>query len=95
MAAHSQNVNNLYHFVQSVVDDFWKRWTELYTTPLAVQPAEMAQFAPMRCSDCYRQQHSKRRLSVVKEVFPGEDGKMYRGTVQYKSYRTGESLNEC
>ena len=28
-------------------------------------------------------------LALVKDVFPGEDGKVYNVTVQYKSYCTG------
>ena len=34
------------------------------------------------------------RLALVKDVFPGEDGKVCEVTVQYKSYRTGERVHE-
>ena len=34
------------------------------------------------------------RLALVKDVFPGEDGKVSKVTVQYKSYRTGERVHE-
>jgi len=33
-------------------------------------------------------------LALVKDVFPGEDGKVRKVTVQYKSYRTGEKVHE-
>lgn len=34
------------------------------------------------------------RLALVKDEFPGEDGKVRTVTVQYKSYRTGERVHE-
>ena len=34
------------------------------------------------------------RLALVKEVFPGEDGKVRRVAIQYESYRTGERAHE-
>ena len=33
-------------------------------------------------------------LALVKEVFPGEDGKVQRVAIQHKSYRTGERAND-
>lgn len=33
-------------------------------------------------------------LVLVKEVFPGGDGKVRRVAIQYKSYRTGERAHE-
>ena len=34
------------------------------------------------------------RLALVQDVFPGEDGKVRKVTVKYKSYRTGEKVHE-
>ena len=34
------------------------------------------------------------RLALVKEVFPGEDGKVRKVAIQYKSYRTGERAHD-
>ncbi|CAH3176304.1 unnamed protein product, partial [Porites lobata] len=34
------------------------------------------------------------RLALVKEVFPGEDGRVRRVAIQYESYRTGERAHE-
>ena len=34
------------------------------------------------------------RLALVQDVFPGEDGKMRKVTVKYKSHRTGENVHE-
>ena len=60
------NTSSRYHLVQSVVEDFWKRWTELYAPTLLVQRKWHAetQFAPRRCSNRGGQEHAKRRLSL-------------------------------
>lgn len=34
------------------------------------------------------------RLALVKDVFKGEDGKVHKVTVHYKSYCIGESVHE-
>jgi len=51
------------------------------------------QLAPWRSSDCCTLR-ANYRLALVKEAFPGEDGKVRRVTIQYKSYRTGEIAHE-
>ena len=93
------NTSSWYHlFHQSVVKDFWKRWTELYVLTLLVQRKWFKmQLAPWRCSN----QPDKNTLwgdyclALVKEVFPREDGKVRRVAIQYiKSYRTGERAHE-
>ena len=46
------NISSRYHLVQSVVEDFWKRWTELFCAN-SVSTAQMAPFetqlVPRRC----------------------------------------------
>ena len=34
------------------------------------------------------------RLALVRDVFPGEDGRVRRVIVHYKSYHTGKSVHE-
>ena len=88
-----------YHLVQSVVKDFWKRWAEFFLPILLVQRkwhTERCNLCPgdvviMADSNMPREDY---RLAVVKEVFPGEDRKVRRVTIQYKSYRTGERAHE-
>ena len=33
-------------------------------------------------------------MALVQDVFPGEDGKLCKVIVKYKSYRTGEKVHE-
>ena len=88
-----------YHLVQSVVEDFWKRWTELYAPALVVQrkwhtatrnlcPGDVVIVADKNTL------RGDYRLALVQDVFPGEDGKVRKVTVKYKSYRTGEKVHE-
>ena len=54
------------------------------------------QFAPRRYS-IMADKNTLRgdyRLALVKEVFPGEDGKVRRVAIQHKSYRTGERAHD-
>lgn len=90
--------NNRYHLVQSVVDDFWKRWTELYAPTLVVQRKWHTASRNLRPGDVVivadRNTLRDYRLTLVKDVFPGDDGKVRKVTVQYRSYCTGESVHE-
>ena len=88
-----------YHLVQSVVEDFWKRWTELYAPALVVQHKWHTASRNLRPGDVVivADKDTLRgdfRLALVKDVFPGENGKVRKVTVQYKSYRTGERVHE-
>ena len=93
------SISTRYHLVQSVVNDFWKRWTELYVPTLIVQrkwntasrnlcPGDVVIVADKNTL------RGDYQLALVRDVFPGQDGKVRRVTVQYKSYRTGERVHE-
>ena len=82
-----------------MVEDFWKRWTELYAPALVVQrkwhtatrnlcPGDVVIVADKNTL------RGDYRLALVQDVFPGEDGKVRKVTVKYKSYRTGEKVHE-
>ena len=88
-----------YHLVQSIVDEFWKRWTELYAPTLLVQRKWHTACRNLRPGDVVivadrNVLRGNYRLAMVKEVFPGQDGKVRRATVQYESYRTSEKIRE-
>ena len=88
-----------YHLVQSVVEDFWKQWTELYAPALVVQRKWHTASRNLRPGDVVivADRNTLRgdyRLALVKDVFPGEDGKVRKVTVQYKSYHTAERVHE-
>ena len=93
------NIATHYHLVQSVVEDFWKRWTELCAPALVVQLKWHTARHNLRPGDVVivTDKNTLRgdyRLAPVKDVFPGENGKVHKVTVQYKTYRTGESIHE-
>ena len=82
-----------------MVEDFWKRWTELYVPTLLVQCKWHTERRNLRPGDVVivADKNTLRgdyRLALVKEVFPGEDRKVRRVAIQYKSYRTGERAHE-
>ena len=81
------------------MEDFWKPWTELCAPALVVQ----RKWHTARCNLCpgdvaiVADKNTLRgyyRLVLVKDVFPGEDGKVRKVTVQHKTYRTGERVHE-
>lgn len=93
------NISTRYHLVQSVVENFWKHWTELYAPTLVVQKKWHTSSRNLRPGDVVIVADKNTfkgdyRLALVKEAFPGKDGKVRRVTVQYKSYRTGERPHE-
>ena len=68
------------HFVQSVVEDFWKRWTELYAPALVVQGKWHTASHNLRPGDVVivADKNTLRgdyRLALVKIVFQEKMGK--------------------
>ena len=93
------NISSRYHLVQSVEKDFWKRWTKFFAPILLVQGQWDNARRNLRAGDVVivaerNTLRAEYRLAVVKEVFPGEGGKLRRVAIQYKSYRTGERAHE-
>ena len=93
------NIATRYHLVQSVVEDFWKRWTELYAPALVVQRKWHTATRNLRPGDVVivadkNTLRGEYRLALVRDVFPGEDGRVRKVTVQYKSHCTGEKVHE-
>ena len=81
------------------MEDFWKRWTELYAPTLFVPRKWRTERRNLRPGDVVimADKNTLRgdyHLVLVKEVFPGGDGKVQRVAIQYKSYRTGERAHE-
>lgn len=78
---HGASVSTRYHIVQSVVDDFWKRWTELYAPTLLVQRKWHSASRHLCPGDVVivADKNTLRgdyRLGLVRDVFPGQDGKV-------------------
>ena len=81
-----------------MVEDFSKRWTELYAPALVVQRQWHTASRNLRPDVVIVADRNTFRgdncLALLKDVFPGEDGKVRIVTVQYKNYRTGERVHE-
>ena len=79
-------ISSRYHLVQSVGDDVWKRWIKLYAPTLVVQWKWHTARRNLRPGDVVivadkNTLKGDYRLALVKEVFPGEDGKVRRVTI--------------
>lgn len=66
-----------------MVENFWKRWTELYAPTLLVQCKRHTERRNLRPGDVVIVADKNTltgdyRLVLVKEVLPGEDGKVRR-----------------
>ena len=91
----SQSPKTRYHLVQSAVDDFWEKWIQLYAPTLVIQrkwnvstrnlcPGDVVVVADKNVL------RGEYRLGIVKEGFPGTDGKVRRVLVTYKNFRVGD-----
>ena len=93
----SRDPRKRHHVVQTVVDEFWKKWTQLYAPALVVRrkwntanrnlcPGDVVIIADRNTM------RGEYRLGLVQEVFPGKDNKVRRATVMYKNFRVGEKI---
>ncbi|XP_046545965.1 E3 ubiquitin-protein ligase TRIM71-like [Haliotis rubra] len=90
------SVESKYHLVQTITDEFWKNWTELFaptrlvvrqkwsTSQRNLQPGDVVLVADKRVL------RGDYRLGLIKEVFPGSDSKVRRVTLTYKNPKQGE-----
>jgi len=77
----SSSLLNRYHFVQRLADSFWQRWCELCAPGLIVQQKWHTASRNLRPGDVVivADKNSLRgsyRLGLVREVFPGSDGRV-------------------
>ena len=83
-----------YESVQLAVNSFWKRWVEFCAPALAIHKKWLTEHRNLQPGDVVMiaDQNSLRgeyRLGLVKEVFPGKDGKVRKVALSYKSFRVG------
>ena len=91
----NQNPKTRYQLVQLAVDDFWEKWIQLYAPTLVVQRKWNVSTRNLRPGDVVivadrNVLRGEYRLGVIKEVFPGVDGKVRRVLVTYKNFRVGD-----
>ena len=93
---YNQNTQNRYHLVQTVVEDFWEKWTQLYAPTLIVQRKWHVIRRNLRVGDVVivadkNVLRGEYRLALVKEAFPDRNGKVRRVLVTYKNFRVGKN----
>jgi hypothetical protein len=94
----SSNLNTRYRIVQAVVEEFWKKWTELYAPTLLIQRKWNTAYRNLKPGDIViiadkNTLRGEYRLGEVKEVIPSKDNKVRQVTVRYKSYKVGEKAH--
>jgi len=91
-------LNTRYRIVQAVVEEFWKKWTELYAPTLLIQRKWNTAYRNLKPRDIViiadkNTLRGEYRLGEVKEVIPSKDNKVRQVTVRYKSYKVGEKAH--
>lgn len=86
-----------FHFVQSLVDSFWKRWIELCAPALVIQRKWRIAHRNLKPGDVViisdkNALRGEYRIGIVKDVFPGMDGRVRKVSVMYKSFKIQDRL---
>ena len=89
-----------YQVVQNLIDSFWKRWIELCAPSLVFQRKWKTPSRNLRPGDvvvvadknCLRGEY---RLGVVKEVFTGQDDKVRKVKLMYKSFKSNGKIHNA
>ena len=91
------NPRNRYYLVQRVIDEFWRKWTELYAPALVIRRQWNTTTRNLRPGDVViiadkNTMRGEYRLGLVREVFPSRDKKVRRVSVMYKNFQNGDKL---
>jgi len=86
----STDLSVQYHFVQAVVDSFWKRWVELCAPALVLHKKWHTSCRNLQPGDVVivsdtNSLRGEYRLGVVRDVFPGDDGRVRKVSLSYKN----------
>ena len=93
------NLSTRYHLIQQLADQFWQRWVELCAPNLIVQRKWHESSRNLRPGDVVlvldkNSFRGEYRLGLIKEVFPGIDGKVRKVSLTYKNYKIGEKISQ-
>ena len=91
------NHRNRYYLVQRVIDEFWRKWTELYAPALVIRRQWNTTTRNLRPGDVViiadkNTMRGEYRLGLVREVFPSRDKRVRRVSVMYKNFQSGDKL---
>ncbi len=91
------NPRNRYYLVQRVIEEFWKKWTELYAPALVFRRKWNTTTRNLRPGDVIvadkNTLRGRYRLGLVHEVFPGQNERVCRVSVRYKNFQVGDKIN--
>ena len=84
------NNRQRFEFIQSIVDDFWKRWIRDFFPSLLIEPKWHVEKRNVQVGDVVIIQDSnvvrgEWKLGLVQSVLPSDDGKVRRVKVSYKN----------
>ena len=81
------SITKRYRFVQGLVDDWWKRWSDLVLPSLVPSYKWTHSQRNVQVNDIclirYKALRAKYQLGRVTQVYPGEDVRVRRITLQY------------
>jgi len=94
---HIPRLEDRFHAVRTIVESFWKRWVELCAPALVVHKKWRTSERNLVPGDVVivvdKSSHrGEYKLALVKEIFPGQDGKVRKALLTYKNYKIGESV---
>ena len=85
-----------YRLVQEITDVFWKQWLRTCAPSLLLDPKWHSEHRDLRIGDIVLVMdtdaiRAEYRLAVVKEVYPGADGKVRKVMISYRRYKVKDS----
>ena len=89
-----------FNLIQNLADVFWKHWTELCAPSLVVHPRWHTSQRNLKPGDVVlvfddsSAIRGEYRLAVVRQVYPGDDHKVRKVSLAYKTYKVGEKVAE-
>ena len=99
---HPQEASNTSRFnlLQNLADEFWKRWTELCAPSLVLHPKWHTSQRNLKPGDVVlvfddsSAIRGEYRLAIIREVYAGDDHKVRKVSLAYKTYKVGEKVAE-
>ena len=93
------NLKTRLKLIDSIADEFWDKWTELYAPSLIPQGKWKTRAKNLRPGDVVAVADSnalrgKYYIAQVHEVFPSRDGVVRKVSVRYKNFKVGERVCE-
>ena len=94
----NHNLLTKFSIVQDISNQFWQKWCELCAPALVIQRKWHTAHRNLQPGDVVimADKNSLRgqyRIAMVKNVFPGSDGKVRRVSLTYKNFKVGEKVN--